>query len=107
MDDGLAGIDRGPVVKAVLSHRCTEHADVAPLNTRGRIVTHHPVEGVPTYRALDAMAGECGACLGEEVDAIWTAYLDALDLVADLLRAHAELRFKQEAPRLILPPGVK
>jgi hypothetical protein len=89
---------------AIIAHRCVEHADYAPLNGDAVAMVHYPHEGPTSIRPMDTFRGECGACLGEQVEVIWQEYLNMLDVVADCLRAHAELRRKHEA-KLIVHPG--
>lgn len=89
----------------ILAHRCVEHADTPPVNAGGLLITYHPHEGPPQARALPELRGECGACIAEEVRALWLEYLDVLDTCANLLTHHAVMR-ESMSPKLILPPGV-
>lgn len=54
-------------------NRCQRHIRVKPHN-------------------LNAKGEECGACIMGEVWFLYQSRLEVLDVLADLLRAHAELR---------------
>lgn len=92
----------------LVAHRCKEHEAVEPLNADATVLCLYVADRQPGYKPLTGAAAECGACLGEQIDAVYQQFLDALDVIADLLRAHAEIRIRNEAPAsLILPPGAR
>ena len=79
----------------VIGYRCARHREVRQLNAQGTMrLTYFPQNG-------STPAAECGACVAEEVEFIYAKYLDVLDLTADLLRSHCELRRKTENPLIL------
>lgn len=86
----------------LVAHRCAEHRYMAPINNVAEGLVIYPFEGTATARPLgkgphgEEIKAECGGCLADQVEGLYQLSLDLLDLVADTLTSHAELRRKVE-----------
>jgi hypothetical protein len=90
------GGEPGPT--ALVAHRCDDHRNLAPINNLGSMLVIYAAERRPQALAIgkgangEEIHAECGGCLADDIDALYQAYLDALDLVADTLKSRAEMR---------------
>lgn len=81
----------------LVAHRCAAHRNVAPINHDADSVLVYAPDSRPRTLAIQGAAegkvrAECGGCLAEQVDALWTLHLDLLDLAADALTGRALIR---------------
>lgn len=86
-----------PGPQALVAHRCDEHRNLAPTNNEAHLLVMYAAEKRPTGYQIGAdTKAECGGCIAADLDALYHAYLDVLDLAADAMTARAEMRQKLE-----------
>jgi hypothetical protein len=80
------------VLGVVLAHRCPRHIGVAPLNREADNLIRRRDDKDLACRPLLDIEAECGACLAEEVEASWSSFLEAIEILSALLWLHARDR---------------